>query len=63
MNNYCALVENNLVTQVIVADFEWVQNNLQGDWHNLGGDPLTVGIGYTYDADLDEFTSPVIDES
>lgn len=59
MNNYCALVENNLVTQVIVADFDWVQNNLQGDWHDLGGDPLTVGVGYTYHKNTDTFTPPI----
>ena len=63
MDNYCALVENNLVTQVIVADFDWVQNNLQGDWHNIGGDPLTVGIGYTYDAVNDVFVAPPVEET
>ena len=57
MGHY-AKVENGVVTQVIVADFEWVQNNLQGDWHDLGGDPLTVGIGYTYDPEADAFIAP-----
>ena len=58
MKNYCALLNNNVVTDIIVADFDWVKNNLQGDWHDLGAEPLTVAIGWTYDADLNEFVPP-----
>jgi hypothetical protein len=58
MKNYCALLNNDVVAEIIVADFDWVQNNLQGDWHDLGADPLTVAIGWTYDADLNEFVPP-----
>lgn len=63
MNNYCAQMNNNTVMQVIVADFDWVKNNLQGDWVDLGGDPLTVGIGFTYDSVNDVFVAPVVPES
>lgn len=54
--NYCAKVENGVVTEVIVADCAWATANLEGDWHDLGGEPLTVGVGYLYDAELDEFS-------
>lgn len=56
--NYCALVVGGIVTEIIVADYAWATANLQGDWHDLGGEPLTVGIGYTYDAVNDVFVAP-----
>jgi hypothetical protein len=59
VKNYCALVESGVVTEIIVGNYEWVTQNLQGDWHDVGAEPLTVAIGYTYDADLDEFVAPV----
>jgi len=46
--NYCALVANNVVTEIIVADYAWATQNLDGDWYDLGGDPLTVAIGWLY---------------
>jgi hypothetical protein len=46
--NYCALVVNGTVTEIIVADYAWVTTNLDGDWYDLGGDPLTVAIGWFY---------------
>jgi hypothetical protein len=68
-----AEVKNGIVTQVIVAeqDFidtlpdpnEWVQtsyNTLAGK-HTLGGTPLRknyAGIGFTYDAERDAFIPP-----
>lgn len=48
--------------EIIVADYAWATANLDGDWHDLGGEPLTVGIGYTYDAVNDVFVEPVVDE-
>ncbi len=47
--NYCALVVNGTVTEIIVADYAWVTANLDGDWYDLGGDPLTVAIGWLYE--------------
>jgi hypothetical protein len=58
MKNYCALVANSTVTEIIVGDIDWAKANLDGDWHDLGSEPLTVAIGWTYDADLDEFVAP-----
>jgi hypothetical protein len=62
-NNYVAQVINNIVNEIIVGDYEWVVANLPGEWHDLGGDPLTVCIGYTYDAATDTFTPPPTPEA
>jgi hypothetical protein len=56
--NYVAQMSSGTVTQIIVGDYEWAQANLSGVLHDLGGEPLTVGIGYTYDAVTDTFTPP-----
>jgi len=68
-----AEVKNGIVTQVIVAeqDFidtlpnptEWVQTsyNTVGGKHTLGGTPLRknyAGIGFKYDKELDAFIPP-----
>lgn len=58
MKNYCALTVNNIVTEIIVADFDWVQSNLDGDWHDLGPEPLVVAIGYIYDPNTNTFSPP-----
>jgi hypothetical protein len=65
-----AKVENNIVTEVIVAESqEWCDINLSGTWiqtsyntyagqHSQGGTPLRknyAGIGFTYDEDKDAF--------
>jgi hypothetical protein len=59
--NYCAKLVNSVVTEIIVADHAWVTANLQGEWHDLGGEPLAVGVGWTYDADTDVFVAPVVE--
>jgi hypothetical protein len=68
-----AKVENNIVTDVIVAEQsfintlrdkdQWVQTsyNTYGGKHTLGGQPLRknyAGIGFKYDAMLDAFIPP-----
>ena len=60
--NYCAKLVNDVVTEIIVGDYAWTTANLEGDWHDLGGEPLTVGIGDTYDAVNDVFVTPAIEE-
>jgi len=60
--NYCAEVKDQVIINIIVSDYAWATANLDGDWHDLGGDPLTVGIGYTYDAVNDVFVAPPIEE-
>ncbi len=56
--NYCAKLVNSVVTEIIVADYAWATANLDGEWHNLGGEPLTVAIGDTYDAVNNIFVAP-----
>jgi hypothetical protein len=71
--SHFAKIENNIVTQVIVAeqDFvnklpnpkQWVQTsyNTYGGKHLLGGQPLRknyAGIGFTYDNERDAFIPP-----
>jgi hypothetical protein len=58
VKNYCALVANGTVTEIIVADYAWVTANLQGDWHDLGPEPLTVAMGWNYDAATNTFSPP-----
>lgn len=66
-----AKIENDLVTQVIVAeqdfvnglDGEWVQTsyNTHGGQHTQGGTPLRgnfAGIGFTYNRENDVFYAP-----
>ena len=62
MKNYCALLANNVVTQIIVGDYEWATANLDGEWHDLGAEPLVVGVGWIYDADLEKFVIPFSEE-
>ena len=66
-----AKIENDIVTNVIVADEDFIQT-LDGEWiqtsyntkegvHTLGGTPLRknyAGIGYTYDRVKDAFIPP-----
>ena len=47
--NYVAQMNGNIVDAIIVADYEWATTNLEGEWHDLGPEPLTVGIGYLWD--------------
>lgn len=47
--NYVAQISNNIVAAIIVADYEWVQANLSGEWIDLGGEPLTVAVNYVWD--------------
>jgi hypothetical protein len=69
--SHFAKIENKIVTQVIVADEdfisscdgEWIQTsyNTYGGKHKLGGTPLRknyAGIGYSYSPELDAFIPP-----
>jgi|TARA_R110002167_G_scaffold128557_3_gene310884 hypothetical protein len=70
---YFAKIENNIVTDVIVAEQEYI-DTLEGTWletdretslgvHAQGGTPLRknyAGIGFTYDSTRDAFIQPKI---
>ena len=60
-----AKVENNIVTQVIVAEQEFIDSGAVGDpsqWiqtsYNGNIRNTYAGIGYIYNADLDAFIAP-----
>jgi hypothetical protein len=70
MSHY-ALIENDIVTNVVVAEADWVAQqagewvqtsyNTKGGVHSEGGTPLRknyAGIGYTYNKTLDAFIPP-----
>lgn len=62
MKNYCALLVQNVVTEIIVGDYVWANENLDGEWVDCTNDgELTVAIGYTYDYDTQDFTAPIIE--
>jgi hypothetical protein len=70
MSHYAQIDDNNIVTQVIVAEQDfvgdpsrWIQTsyNTTGGQHTNGGTPLRknyAGIGYTYDVGRDAFIPP-----
>ena len=62
MRNYVAQLADNVVEAIIVGDYHWAVANLPGNWHDLGPEPLTVGIGYTYNPSTDTFTPPPVVE-
>ena len=51
---------DNIVTNVIVADADFVATQTDKTYVEYT-DENRAGIGYTYDADLDEFIAPVIE--
>jgi hypothetical protein len=68
--SHFAKIENGIVTQVIVAEHEFI-NTLRGEWRQTSyrthggqhpeGRPLRknyAGIGYTYDSERDAFIPP-----
>lgn len=58
MKNYCAKIENNVVTEIVVGSYDWVTSNLAGQWHDLGGEPLTIGVDWLYDPNTNTFSPP-----
>ena len=59
MKNYCALLKDNVVTEIIVGDYVWANENLDGEWVDCTDNgELTVAIGYTYDPETQEFAAP-----
>jgi len=63
MKTYAAELSANVVVNIIVGDYVWANENCDGEWVDCtdNGD-VTIGIGYTYDAALDEFVAPVFPE-
>jgi len=65
MSHFAKIDENNIVTQVIVAEQDFIDSGVVGDSVDWIKTSYTssirknyAGIGYTYDADKDAFISP-----
>jgi hypothetical protein len=56
--NYCCLIVDRVVTQIIVSDYEWATTNLEGSWYDLGSEIGKVGVGYSYNEVADVFVAP-----
>ena len=59
MSKYASQVKENIVQQIIVGDYVWANENLEGEWVDCtdNGD-LFIAIGYIYDPTTQTFTAP-----
>jgi len=61
VTQYAAEINGTLVVQVIVGDYVWANENLDGDWIDCTcGDNPCAGIGWTWNGT--EFIAPVVIE-
>lgn len=74
MAHFAELDENNVVIRVVVTDndypqegYEWLMDTFGGTWVKTSYNAKIRGkfaaIGDTYDANLDEFVEPIIEEA
>ena len=62
MTQYAAEINGTLVVQVIVGDYVWANENLNGDWIDCTcGDNPCAGIGWTWNGT--DFVAPTADIS
>ena len=62
MTQYAAEINGTLVVQVIVGDYVWANENLDGDWIDCTcGDNPCAGIGWTWNGT--DFVAPTADIS
>ena len=60
MSNYAAQISTGIVSQIIVGDYVWANENLEGEWVDCtDNDDLVIGVGYTWDGT--DFVAPVIE--
>ena len=61
MIEYAAEISTGTVSQIIVGNYVWANENLAGSWANCTcGDEPCAGIGYTYDAATGTYSPPVV---
>lgn len=61
MTQYAAQLENNTVMQIIVGNYIWANENLDGEWVDCTvNDDLVIGIGYTWNGT--DFVAPPVVE-
>lgn len=60
MTKYAAQLKENVVQQIIVGDYFWANENLEGEWVDCTDDgDLSIAIGYIYDPTTQTFTAPL----
>lgn len=63
MTEYAAQLIQNVVEDVIVANYEWAIETIGGQWVDCtDGNKPSAGIGYTYDPVTGTFTPPPVIE-
>ena len=64
MSEYAAQLKNNIVEDVIVANYQWAIENIGGEWVDCtSGDKPCAGLGFTYDLETQTFIAPAIEET
>jgi hypothetical protein len=59
MIEYAAQLNDNIVQQVIVGNYEWATDNVGGIWVDCTcGDNPCASISYIYDPVTETFTAP-----
>lgn len=60
MSEYAAQLVDNIVTQIIVGNYVWANENLDGDWVDCTNNgELIASVGYIYDPTTQTFTAPL----
>ena len=61
MKSYAAQILENIVTETIVGDYVWANENLDGEWVDATENgELIAGVGYLYDPETKTFSAPVV---
>ena len=61
MSKYVAQLKDNVVQQIIVGDYVWANEHLDGVWVDCTvNDDLVIAIGYTWNGT--DFVAPIVKE-
>jgi hypothetical protein len=59
MKTYAAEISTGIVSEVIVGDYVWANENLEGEWVDCTvNDDLVIAVGYTWNGT--DFVAPVL---
>ena len=61
MSEYAAEISTGIVTEIIVGNYVWANDNLAGVWVDCTDNgEVAAGIGYTYDSTTGTFSAPLL---
>jgi hypothetical protein len=61
MSQYAAQINAGIVSNIIVGNYVWANENLDGEWVDCTvNDDLVIGIGYTWNGV--DFVAPIVEE-